>query len=262
MSLLLHDLLVGVSVGLAGGVTSGLLGVSPGGGLVVASSLLLGSEQHVAQGISLFAQIPPTGLAGIRRYWEKGSRTPIRWLVLLTIGFLFGGVAGGLAAGSVSSPFLRWTYVFYLATLDALLIFRPPRERGEQKHDNFAGRIHWTALLAVGVIAGFSSGFLGIGGGLAITGGLSAGLRVPQHQAQLVSLVFSIIPATVPAAWVYWREGWSASWLVIAGVILGLWAGTDLGALFANRISQTGLRRLVVGFVSAMAIAMAYKAMD
>ena len=48
---------------LAGGLTSGLLGVSPGGGLVVFSVLLLGAEQHVAQGISLVAQIPPTSLA-------------------------------------------------------------------------------------------------------------------------------------------------------------------------------------------------------
>jgi hypothetical protein len=117
MSSPFHDLLAGVSVGLVGGVASGLLGVSPGGGLVVSSNLLLGSEQHVAQGISLFAQMPPTGLSGIKRYWEKGSRTPTSWLVLLTMGFLFGGVAGALAAGSVSSSFLRWTYVVYLATL-------------------------------------------------------------------------------------------------------------------------------------------------
>lgn len=88
MSSPFYDLLAGVSVGLVGGVASGLLGVSPGGGLVVSSNLLLGSEQHVAQGISLFAQMPPTGLSGIKRYWEKGSRTPTSWLVLLTMGFL------------------------------------------------------------------------------------------------------------------------------------------------------------------------------
>jgi hypothetical protein len=38
------DLLAGLGVGLVGGVTSGLLGVSPGGGLVVSANLLLGSE--------------------------------------------------------------------------------------------------------------------------------------------------------------------------------------------------------------------------
>src|ERR1700710_2607424 len=107
-------------VGLFGGITSGLLGVSPGGGLVVFSNLLLGSEQHVAQGISLVAQIPPTSVSGIRRYWEKGSRSPMHWLVLLSIGFLGGGVAGAFAAGSVSGAALRWTYVIYLIALDAM----------------------------------------------------------------------------------------------------------------------------------------------
>ena len=111
----LSDLLAGFGVGLVGGVTSGLLGVSRGGGLVVSANLLLGAEQHVAQGISLFAQIPPTGLSGIKRYWENGRRTPTSWLVHLGAGFLIGGVGRALAAGSVSSSFLRWTYVVYLA---------------------------------------------------------------------------------------------------------------------------------------------------
>ena len=113
----------------------------------------------------------------------------------------------------------------------------------------------------MGFLAGFSSGFLGIGGGLAIPAELSAGLRVPRHQAQLVSLVFSIIPTTIPAAWIYWREGWSAPWLLIGGVVIGLWAGTDLGARTANRAGETALHRTLLGFVSAMAIYMACRAL-
>jgi uncharacterized membrane protein YfcA len=257
----LPDLLAGLSVGLVGGVTSGLLGVSPGGGLVVSANLLLGSEQHVAQGISLFAQIPPTGISGVKRYWEKGARTPVYWLAHLGVGFIFGGVAGALAAGSVSSSFLRWSYVLYLAGLDALLFLRPARPRSEETTPEFSATpVAWPALTGVGFLAGFSSGFLGIGGGLAITAGLSAGLRVPQHQAQLVSLVFSIIPATIPAAWIYWRSGWSAPWLLIAGVVAGLWVGTDFGARMANRLSETALQLALLCFVTAMTIYMAYRA--
>ncbi len=258
--MLLHDFLASLAVGLIGGATSGLLGVSPGGGLVIFSILLLGLEQHVAQGLSLVAQIPPTSVAGIKRYWEKGSRCPTGWLVLLTIGFLAGGVGGALAAGGVSATVLRWAYVVYLAGLDALMIFRPPHRRLAEARDEQDAQIHWAALLAVGAIGGFSSGFLGIGGGLAITAGLSAGLKAPQRQAQLISLVLAVIPTTIPAATVYWRQGWSAPWLVIAGVILGLYAGTDLGARFANRLGESALRRLAVGSVSAMAVTMAYKA--
>lgn len=66
-----------IVVGLIGGFTSGLLGVSPGGGLVIFSMILLGAEQHAAQGISLVAQIPPTSISGIRRYWQSGGRSPL-----------------------------------------------------------------------------------------------------------------------------------------------------------------------------------------
>jgi uncharacterized protein len=256
----LSDLYAGLGVGLVGGFTSGLLGVSPGGGLVVSANLLLGAEQHVAQGISLFAQIPPTGLSGIKRDWEKGSRTPTSWLVRLGVGFVIGGVAGALAAGSVSSAFLRWTYVVYLAASDATLILRPSSSKPEATPRNFTGPLPWAALLGVGFIAGFSLGFLGIGGGLAITAGLSVGLRVPRHQAQLVSLAFSIIPTTIPVAWIYWREGWSAPWLLIGGVVVGLWVGTDLGARMAIRAGEAALHRTRLCFVSAMAISMACRA--
>lgn len=262
MAIVLSELLPSLVVGLVGGLTSGLLGVSPGGGLVVFSVLLLGAEQHAAQGISLFAQIAPTSLAGVRRYREKGNRSPLRWLVFLALGFLAGGVAGALAAGSVSTTTLQWTYVGYLGLLTALLIFRPPSASPAAPAEFPNRAIHWAPLLGVGAIAGFSSGFLGIGGGLAITAGLAAGLKVPQHQAQLVSLVLTVIPTTIPAAYIYWRQGWSFSWIVIGAVIVGLYCGNDLGSRLANRLSGVRLSRVLIGFVLSMAGYMAYKALS
>lgn len=80
--------LAGLLVGLFSGITSGLLGVSPGGGLVVFATLLLGVDQHVAQGMPLAAaQIPPTS---IKRYWKDGRRCPLIRILLLTVGFLVG----------------------------------------------------------------------------------------------------------------------------------------------------------------------------
>ena len=258
----LHDLFAGIVTGLAGGLTAGLLGVSPGGGLVVFSVLMLGVGQHVAQGISLVAQVPPTSLAGIRRYWQSGNRTPLRWIVLLTLGFVGGGAAGALAANHVAEPALRWTYVAYLVALDAMLILRGGRERAEHDDSGAVPEISWPALLAIGLIAGLSSGFLGIGGGLATVVGLSAVFKVPQHQAQMVSLVMSLIPTTIPSAWIYWSEGTLASWPVLAGVTIGLLAGTDLGARAANRIDRARLRTAMIFFISLMAIYMAFKALS
>jgi uncharacterized protein len=117
-------LLSAVGVGVVGGVTAGLLGTSPGGAVVVLSILLLGADQHVAQGISLAVQIPPTSLSGIRRYRAEGHRCPLPWLLWLAAGMLLGGAVGAFVAAHVSSSVLRWSYVVYLIALDLLLILR------------------------------------------------------------------------------------------------------------------------------------------
>ncbi|WP_157343697.1 sulfite exporter TauE/SafE family protein [Bradyrhizobium pachyrhizi] len=260
-AVIIHDLLAGIGTGLAGGLTAGLLGVSPGGGLVVFSVLLLGAGQHVAQGISLVAQVPPTSLTGIRRYWQSGNRTPLRWIALLTFGFVAGGAAGALAANHVVESTLRWTYVAYLVVLDAMLILRGGRDQAKHDDKGTARDTSWAALLIVGLLAGLSSGFLGIGGGLATVVGLSAVLGMPQHQAQMASLVMSLIPTTIPSAWIYWSEGSLASWPVLAGVIVGLLAGTDLGARAANRIDRARLRSAMIVFISLMAVYMIFKAL-
>jgi len=256
----IHELLAGGGVGLVAGLASGFSGTSPGGGLVIFSVLLLGAEQHIAQGTSLITQIPPTGLAGVRRYWQSGNRSPLPWIVWIGIGFLIGGVGGGYAAAAVSDAVLQWTYVAYLVALIALLILRPDRKDGGDAGDR--DQLPWLPLLLIGGLAGFSSGFMGIGGGLAITVGLAAGLRVPQHQAQLVSLIFSVIPTNIPAAWIYWSKGLMVGWPAIIGILAGLWVGTDFGARAANGVSKSVLRRVMIALVSLMALYMTHKALS
>lgn len=256
----IHEILAGAGVGLVSGLTSGFTGTSPGGGLVIFSVLLLGAEQHMAQGTSLITQVPPTGLAGVRRYWQSGNHSPLPWIVWIGIGFLIGGAGGGYAAAAASEAVLQWTYVAYLVALIALLILR----RGRKDSSGGPGdrdQLPRLPLLLIGMLAGFSSGFMGIGGGLAITVGLAAGLRVPQHQAQLISLIFSVIPTNIPAAWIYWHKGLMVAWPAIIGIIAGLWIGTDLGARAANRVSKATLRRSMIALVALMALYMSYKAL-
>lgn len=256
----IHDLLAGIGVGLIGGLTSGFMGTSPGGGLVIFCVLLLGAEQHIAQGTSLIAQVPPTGLAGVRRYWQGGNRSPLQWIVWIAIGFLVGGAGGGYAATAVSDAVLQWTYVVYLVALIAALVLRRDKDGSSEAGD--PDKLPWLPLFLIGALAGFSSGFMGIGGGLAITVGLAAGLRVPQHQAQLVSLVFSVIPTNIPAAWIYWSKGLMVGWPAIIGILAGLWIGTDLGARMANGVSKSVLRRTMIALVSLMALYMTHKALS
>jgi uncharacterized membrane protein YfcA len=255
-----NDVAGGVLAGFMTGAASGLLGVSPGGILVPVAILLLGCDQHAAQGISLVAQIPPTSAAGIKRYWDKGNQIPMRWLAILAIGFVLGGVFGAIAAGKVADTALRWTFVGYLMVLDLLLIIRalrPSRNaRGERE------RAGVMALFMTGAIAGLSSGFMGIGGGLAITVCLTLAMNVAQHRAQMAGLAVSLLPLTIPSAWIYWRQGWSVPWLVVGSVVAGLWIGTDIGARLANRLVGQNLRWILIGLVTTMVLYMSYKSWE
>jgi uncharacterized membrane protein YfcA len=137
------------------------------------------------------------------------------WLVLLGGGFLIGGAGDAKAAAASSRVFLQWTFVLYLMALGAIVVAQPRRQQVESADAPAAPPVSRAALVAVGVFAGFWSGFLGIGGGLAITVGLSGWLKVPQPVAQMISLALLVISLTIPTAWVYWREG-----RIVSGTVL------------------------------------------
>jgi len=252
----------GVGVGLVSGVTSGLLGISPGGGLVVLSVLLLGADQHLAQGLSLVAQIPPTSMSGVRRYRAAGHRCRLTWLLWIAAGVLAGSIVGAILAARASSSLLQWSYVAYLIALGLLLMLRSAPTGALGDEGSAVEVIPAAGLLLVGLVAGLSSGFLGIGGGLAIVVGLSAFLKMPQHQAQMIGLILTIMPTTICAAYIYYRAAQLPSWPILLAVIGGLWCGTDFGARLANDCERTTLRSVLLVTVTGMALYMAWRALS
>jgi uncharacterized protein len=101
-------------------------------------------------------------------------------------------------------------------------------------------------------------GFIDIGGGLAITAGLTAGLKVPSTSdtnGEFRSFNNDSRGTDVLAS------GWSVSCLIIGGVILGLSGRTDLGALIAHRPGRATLHDVHIGLASTMAMYMACRAL-
>src|SRR3954451_24814548 len=98
----LADILGGLVTGGVGVLASGFLGITSGGILVPLLVLLLGKDQHVAQGISLVAQVVPTSLSGVQNYRRSGHSVSLRWLIWIAIGFAIGGCVGALLAPHVS----------------------------------------------------------------------------------------------------------------------------------------------------------------
>ncbi|MGM4927790.1 sulfite exporter TauE/SafE family protein [Tardiphaga sp. 619_E2_N8_5] len=257
----LTDVLGGLLAGGVGGMASGLLGITSGGILVPLLVLLLGKDQHVAQGVSLVVQVVPTSLSGVRNYQRSGHHVPPRWLAWLAIGFAVGGCVGALLATTVSARALQWTFVGYLLVLEVIVIRRPSHPKLEGTADEAKEvPLRGSALVAIGAVAGWSSGFLGIGGGLAITALMTGLLKVSQHQSQALSLAVTALPVTLPAALLYVQQGIELPWLTIASLIIGLWIGTGLGSRLANRMSQRALRMTLIAVIAGMAVFMAFKA--
>ena len=78
--------------GIAGGIASGMFGIGGGTIMVPILGLLLGFTQHRAQGTSLVALIPPTGLLAVLAYGKAGY---VDWRsgLLLIPGVFLGGIA-------------------------------------------------------------------------------------------------------------------------------------------------------------------------
>jgi uncharacterized membrane protein YfcA len=114
-------------IGLLVGIMAGFMGV---GGSVILIPLLvyvLHMDQHVAQGTSLFLQLPPLGLGALLMYRKKGQ-VDVAVGAICALGILLGGYFGSKIAIGLSSKDLKeWFGVFLIAA--AILLWRksPPR---------------------------------------------------------------------------------------------------------------------------------------
>ncbi len=265
----------GVAAGITAGFASGLLGVTPGGILVSVISMLLPYSQHVAQGVSLVAQAPPTSIAGLAGYTRRGQVARFSSVLLVSGGFIAGGPFGAFLAKLCSERELRWMFVGYLLILTALAIRKNRSGQGSSGHGSSghgsSGHANgsetgsceppaFAPLFLIGTIAGLLSGLLGIGGGLAIIALSVVLLHQKQHQAQVLSLAVSAFPLTLPAAWVYVRQGFELPWLVIGGLIVGLAIGSWLGGACAGRLSEGRLKQGFVALLAAMTVYMTFVA--
>jgi hypothetical protein len=106
--------ILGVACGV--GVLGGLFGVGGGIVLIPLLVLLFHFEQHKAQGTSLVALVPPTGILAFFGYWGAGD---VRWEVglLLMPGVFLGGILGGRLAQKLSPRWMRRVFAGFLFVL-------------------------------------------------------------------------------------------------------------------------------------------------
>ena len=102
-------------------------------------------------------------------------------------------------------------------------------------------------LILIGLLAGFTGGSLGLGGGIIIVPALIFLLGFSQHQAQGTSLAVLIFPVALLGAYNYYRAGYVNSKYVII-LALAFFVGSYFGSLMAINLPAKMLKK-IFGFV-------------
>lgn len=98
-------------------------------------------------------------------------------------------------------------------------------------------------LVIIGLLAGFLSGVLGVGGGVVMVPLMVFLLGFTQHQAQGTSLAVLAVPVTLAAAYNYYQDG-SLNWKYALVMALMFVIGGYLGSKLAISISEKILKQI------------------
>lgn len=274
-------ILVGVGIG----VLSGMLGI--GGGTIMVPVLRLGYglDAFMATATSLFAIIP-ISLAGAITHIRARSCFPKLGLLLGIAGAVTS--SAGVYLGSVSPSWLIMLAAAIIIVYSAFTMLRKALRMGKKGTDPFVAggqkgtdpatptgnkgtdlhdaheaeqtppcafaftRKNVTLAVVIGLIAGFASGYVGVGGGFIMVPLMTAWLGIPMKRTSgtsLIAIIILAIPGVVQQAFLGHID-------YLAGIMLcvGAIPGAVLGARLVPRVPERTLRFIFAGLLAVAAV--------
>ena len=274
-----------VLVGVGIGVLSGLLGI--GGGTIMVPVLRLGYglDAFMATATSLFAIIP-ISLAGAITHIRARSCFPKLGLLLGIAGAVTS--SAGVYLGSISPSWLIMLAAAIIIVYSAFTMLRkalrmgkggtdpsvaggqkgtdpatPTGNKGTDPHGAHEAKqtppcafafTRKNAALAVviGLIAGFASGYVGVGGGFIMVPLMTAWLGIPMKRTSgtsLIAIIILAVPGVIQQAFLGHID-------YLAGIMLcvGAIPGAVLGARLVPRVPERTLRFIFAGLLAVAAV--------
>lgn len=114
------DIAIALAVGLIAGLFSGILGVGGGTISIPAMVLLLGIEQHTAQGVSLGAMLF-TALVGSFIHYRQGN-VKLSVVLLIVPSAVAFSYLGAWAAGQVTAEWLTRVFAIFLLVIGCRML--------------------------------------------------------------------------------------------------------------------------------------------
>jgi hypothetical protein len=113
-------------------------------------------------------------------------------------------------------------------------------------------------LLLLGLIAGFLSGSVGVGGGVVMVPLAIWFLGYDQYQAQGMSLAVLAVPVTFIAAYTYHTNGHELDWRYALVIAVAFVVGGFLGSKIAINLNQQVLKKVFGIIMLLIAIKMIF----
>ena len=274
-----------ILVGIGIGVLSGMLGI--GGGTIMVPVLRLGYglDAFMATATSLFAIIPISLAGGVSHIRARVCFPKLG--LLLGIG---GAVAtsAGVYLGSISPSWLIMLAAAIIIVYSAFTMLRkalrmgkrgtdpsvasgqkgtdpatPTGNKGTDPYGAFEAeqtspcafvftRKNVALAVVIGLIAGFASGYVGVGGGFIMVPLMTAWLGIPMKRTSgtsLIAIIILAIPGVIQQAFLGHID-------YLAGIMLcaGAIPGAVLGARLVPRVPERTLRFIFAGLLAVAAV--------
>ena len=269
--------IVAALAGVVVGVLSGLLGIGGGVVMVPLFRLVFGLDPIAATATSLFAIIP-TSLSGMAKH-ARNKTCVIRVGVICGLAGAVLSPIGVLAAAAspswmvMGAAALVIAYSAYTMFKKALAASRVKAEGAAgasassksasggkgQAADMDASDVRFALkpafvakVAAIGILAGFLSGYVGVGGGFIMVPLFMAMLGVPMRLASGTSLLAVCILA-IPGAVEQGILG-NIDYLVGIATAAGSMPGAVLGASLVKRVPERALRFAFAAFLLVVAV--------
>ncbi|HUG48463.1 MAG TPA: sulfite exporter TauE/SafE family protein [Candidatus Limnocylindria bacterium] len=258
------------------GAFGALVGV--GGGLIIVPLLTigLGVPIQLAIAASLLGVIAVSTSAGAT-YLRRGL-VDRRLAMVLLVATSLGGVLGGYVAGLLDGRTL--SALFGVVLLGVAVQMLRGRSRPAPEVVDLPGRLELDSSYVepttgevvtyrarriglgagLSVLAGALSGLLGVGGGVINVPTMNLLMGVPLRVALTTSTYMLAATATASAV-LYYSRG-QIDPLLAGPVVIGVVAGAQLGARFAQRVPQAVLRLAFIGVALFFAVQMLLRAVS
>jgi len=228
--------MAGLLLGLVAGFMGGLVGV--GGGVIMTPLMteILKFRQQEAHGTSLVAVVFTALMASVIYYLHGSVNIPF---AILLAGLALCTVRLGARYCSLLPEYKLKRYFGMLLLLVVVLLFAKPY-LPHIVDESSPAWMRWSLLAIIGLLTGFISGMMGVGGGIFMVPMMVLFVGISQVAAQGISLL-AMIPASTLGAWTHWKMG-NTRTEIIPGLIVGALVGAYGGGSIAHRIPEEGLR--------------------